>query len=85
VQPSGGTPSTPIAFTQQGYAGRVDADAVPNKQGRWSVQFPIPEAGHSIFPATPGKYPVTALCYATEGAEAGTVSYNVGIFKVTAH
>jgi hypothetical protein len=38
----------------------------------------------SFPPTTPGKYPVYALCYATEGAEAGQVNYKVGTFKVTA-
>ncbi len=83
VQPSG-EPRTPIGFTAEGYPGRVDVDTSPNKKGRWTARLVIPEQGHGTFPATPGTYPVTALCYAEEGAEAGRVNYQAGTFKVTA-
>ena len=84
VQPTG-TPTTPIAFTTQGYPGRVDVDTAPNEHGRWTARFKMPAKAQPSFPPTqPGKYPVYALCYATEGAEAGQVNYKVGTFKVTA-
>ena len=84
VEPSG-TPKTPIAFTTQGYPGRVDVDTTPNRQGRWSARFTMRAKAQPSFPPTmPGKYPVYALCYATEGGEAGQVEYKVGTFTVTA-
>ena len=85
MQPTGGTPTTPIAFATVGYPGRVDADTAPNTKGRWSARFTMAaKSERSLPPTMPGKYPVYALCYATEGAEAGQVNYKVGTFKVTA-
>ena len=83
VTPPSGEPKTPIAFTDQGYPGRVEVEVTPGRKGRWVAHLTIPTKGHSVFPATPGKYPVGALCYAMEGAEAGQVNYNLGTFTVT--
>jgi hypothetical protein len=64
-----------------GVSGRVDGEVVPGPDGRWIAHLTIPEQGASAFPATPGRYPITALCYATEGAEAGYVSYRARHFS----
>jgi hypothetical protein len=69
-------------FTQEGYAGRADADATPDSSGSWSVQLKMPGPGDN-FPATPGTYPVGALCYATEGTNVGRVAYAAAGFDVT--
>ena len=83
VTPPSGEPTSPIGFTARGYPGRVDGEVVPGPDGRWIAHLTIPERGTSAFPATPGRYPITALCYATEGAEAGFVSYRARAFLVT--
>jgi hypothetical protein len=70
------------SFTQDGYPGRADADATPDTSGSWSVQLKIPGPGDNL-PATPGRYPVGAVCYAKEGTNVGRVNYATAQFDVT--
>jgi hypothetical protein len=79
TQPSG-TPTTPIAFPAIGYPGVAVASATPAADGTWSADITIP--GDGAFAAGPGSYPIGALCYATEGAEAGTIDYAGETFVV---
>ena len=79
TQPSG-TPATAVAFTQEGYPGRADATATPAADGTWSTDITIPATG--TLAAVPGNYPIGALCYASEGAEAGTIRYPAQTFIV---
>jgi hypothetical protein len=80
VTPPSGTPTTPIGFTAEGYPGRADATATPAADGTWSTQVTIPDSGPLA--AVPGTYPIGALCYAIEGAEAGTIVYPAQTFTV---
>jgi hypothetical protein len=79
TQPSG-APKTQIGFTQEGYAGRADATATAASDGTWSTDITIPGGGSMV--AGPGNYPIGALCYAQEGAEAGTMAYAAQTFAV---
>jgi hypothetical protein len=79
TQPSG-TPMTPIAFTAEGYVGRADAFVTPAGDGTWSTDITIPGTGDLA--AVAGNYPIDALCYAQEGAEAGTIGYAAQTFAV---
>ena len=81
--PTGEKPHSPVAFTAEGYTGRSDATGSPRADGTWSVPLEVPGPGDP-FPAAPGQYPISALCFAAEGAEAGTVAYALPILTVTA-
>jgi len=81
VEPTGATPHTPVAATQEGYRGRADADVAADPDGTWSAQLVVPATGP--FAADPGEYEPFATCYATEGAEAGMVFYPAPAFTVT--
>jgi hypothetical protein len=80
VTPPSGTPKTPIAFTTEGYPGRADADTTSASAGSWSTDITIPATGDLA--AGSGSYPITALCFAAEGAEAGTIRYPSETFVV---
>lgn len=82
TQPNG-TPHTPLGFTLEGYPGRADASTAPASDGSWAVDVTIPATG-GVLAAVPGTYPVTATCYATEGVEAGTITYPSQGFTVPA-
>jgi hypothetical protein len=71
---------TPIAFTAEGYIGRADAYTTPASDGTWSTDITIPGSGDLA--AVAGNYPIDALCYANEGAEAGTIGYPAQTFSV---
>jgi hypothetical protein len=79
--PTGGTPTTPIAFPAVGYPGVVDASVTPAADGTWSADITMPTTG-GLMATVPGSYPVGALCYATEGTEAGTINYPSETFVV---
>lgn len=81
--PPSGDPKTPIAFTDSLYPGKVEADVTPRPDGRWVARFVLPKTVALGIPTTPGRYPIGALCYAAEGAEAGLVNYTAGSFVVT--
>jgi hypothetical protein len=69
-----GTPSTVLAFPALGYPGAATADTTPAADGSWAVDLVVPGSGDLA--AEPGKtYPVSAICYAAEGIEAGTITY----------
>ena len=53
---------------------------MPASDGTWSADITIPSDG--AFAAGPGTNPIGALCYATEGAEAGTIDYTAETFVV---
>ena len=80
--PTGEPPSGGFGFTMEGYPGRMDADTTPASDGAWSVTLKIPDAGDD-FPAVPGVYPISALCYPAEGANLGHVIYAQPLFEVT--
>lgn len=81
--PTGEMPHSPVAFTAEGYTGRSDATGSPRADGTWLVPLEVPGPGEP-FPAEPGQYPISALCFAAEGAEAGTVGYARPSLIVTA-
>ena len=76
-----GTPMTPIGFALPTHAGIAIADVAPAPDGSWSADLRIPDA---VFAAGPGNYPVSALCYAAEGTEAGMIEYAAQTFAVAA-
>ena len=78
-----GDPRTPIAFATDLYPGKVETDVVPQANGRWIARLTIPKRVALGAPTMPGHYPIGALCYATEGAEAGLVNYQAASFTVT--
>ena len=80
VTSASGSPKTVIAFTAEGYPGRADATATPAADGTWSTDITIPGSGPTL--ALPADYPVSALCYAHEGAEGGTIEYPAATFVV---
>ena len=80
VTPPSGTPTTLIVFPAVGYPGAAAATATPAAEGTWSADITIP--GDGPFAAGPGSYPIGALCYAMEGAEAGTIDYAAVTFVV---
>jgi hypothetical protein len=82
AEPTGEEPRGPVGFTAEGYTGRADADAAPAEDGSWTVRLTIPGAQDN-FPAVAGEYPISALCYAEQGLEAGSISYGQPVFTVT--
>ena len=79
TEPSG-TPTNPIAFPAIGYPGVATVTATPAPDGSWAADLTIPATG--ALAAVPGNYPVGAVCYATEGIEAGTIVYAAATFVV---
>jgi hypothetical protein len=78
VTPPAGPPTTPIAFIPEDVAGST----VPAADGSWSTDIPMPPNGTAGVPGTTARLAVTALCYATEGAEAGIIHYQFQFFDL---
>jgi hypothetical protein len=78
--PTGTTPETPVGFSAVGWPGRADADATVAKDGSWTTHISVPEMPHG-WPTA--KYPVGAVCYANEGAEAGMIQYADALLTIT--